>query len=492
MLRFIIDPALLEKSDNSEINDIISYLLETKSGCLAASSLPEIERFAKKKDHLFNLLNSFTIVKTPSYVDFNDKLAVKNLSLYLLDLSAATVNAFVLTENSFFLHHSSKGVHPEIFFDFIGKQSSKSVSFLDLQEINLQKRTAIEQAVDRVISSGWFVLGENVSAFEKEFASYCGTEFCVGVSNGLDALMLILKAYLELGLFSPGDEIIVPSNTYIATILSISHCGLVPVLVEPDLITFNLDPAGIEDSITGKTKAILAVHLYGTPAPMDEINKSAGKHNLKVIEDCAQAQGALYKKRKTGSLGDAGAFSFFPSKNLGALGDAGGVTTSDPELAGCIRELRNYGSSKKYINTLKGYNKRLDEMQASILREKLKTLDQDNEKRKEIARFYREHILNPSIILPLTPGYADPVWHLFVVRTANRDNLAAFLEEEGISTLIHYPVPPHKQQAYREWSRETYRISEKIHAEILSLPISPVMTSKEIELVTEAVNSYKT
>lgn len=362
------------------------------------------------------------------------------------------------------------------------------IPFLDLKKINLRHEEAILNGVRDVLHSGWYVLGEEVKAFESEFANYCGTRYALGVANGLDALELIIKAY-GIG---PGDEVIVPSNTYIASILSISANGATPVLVEPNINTYNIDPTKIEEKITPNTKAILVVHLYGQTCNMAPIREIANKHNLKIIEDCAQSHGAVYSERKAGNLGDAAAFSFYPGKNLGALGDAGAVTTNDEELYQKIVALRNYGSHVKYENLYKGYNSRLDELQAPILREKLKYLDQDNEYRREIATYYLNYIKNESIILPWVeekPG--SHVWHVFAVRTPNRSDFIEYMKLNGIQTMIHYPIPPHKQAAYAEWGHLSFPISEKIHSEIVSLPISPVMDMEDVQRVVEVVNEYK-
>ncbi|MDF2534530.1 MAG: aminotransferase [Bacillales bacterium] len=361
------------------------------------------------------------------------------------------------------------------------------ISFLDLKAINNQYHEELKGAMERVLSSGWYILGNEVESFEKEFAEYCGTQHCIGVSNGLDALKLILKAYG----FGPGDEIIVPSNTYIASILAISEVGATPVLVEPNILTCNIDPSLIEEKITDKTKAILVVHLYGRTAEMNEINRIAQKYNLKVVEDAAQAQGAAYEGRKTGNLGDAAGFSFYPGKNLGALGDAGAITTNDSELAKKIFALRNYGSHKKYENLYQGYNHRLDEIQAAILKVKLAYLDRENVTRKAIAREYMQNIKNDKIILPSKPtNDEEHVWHVFVVRTKERDQFAQYLLENGIQTVVHYPIPPHKQKAYEELKNKSYPISEKIHEEIISIPISPVLSEEEYTTIIKVINQY--
>ncbi|CAM4332634.1 dTDP-4-amino-4,6-dideoxygalactose transaminase [Paenibacillus endophyticus] len=363
------------------------------------------------------------------------------------------------------------------------------IPFLDLKEINMRHEEEITQSIKSFLDSGWYILGKQVEEFEKQFAQYCGTKFCIGVANGLDALSLIIRAY-GIG---EGDEVIVPSNTYIATILAISANHAFPILVEPELLSYNIDPNKIEEKITPKTKAIMVVHLYGQACNMDPINALATKYNLKVIEDCAQAHGAIYKEKKVGNLGDAAAFSFYPGKNLGALGDGGAITLNDEEIYLQLKALRNYGSHKKYENLYKGVNSRLDELHAAVLKVKLKYLDEDNQIRRSIAEYYSDNIHNPLIILPNVEQVdgLSHAWHLYVIRSNNRANLQSFLTNKGIQTLIHYPIPPHKQQAYKEWNNEEYPISEKIHNEVLSLPISPVMRLEDAVKVAEALNEYK-
>lgn len=364
------------------------------------------------------------------------------------------------------------------------------IPFLDLKKLNAQYRDELIEVCTRVIDSGWYILGKEVEQFEKEFAEYCGVKHCIGVANGLDALILILRAYKELGFISDGDEVIVPANTYIASILAISQNNLTPVLVEPDLNTYLLDSNKIEEKITPKTKAILSVHLYGQTCEMDKINEIAKKYNLKVIEDSAQSHGAFFKDKRSGNLGDASGFSFYPGKNLGALGDAGAVTTNDDVLANAIKAIRNYGSHKKYENIYKGVNSRLDEMQAALLRVKLKYLNNEIENRRKIANYYLTNIKNDKIILPTVRKEDNHVWHLFVIRTENRDKLQQYLSDNGIQTLIHYPIAPHKQNAYKEWNDKNYPITEKIHKEVLSLPMSGVQTMEETQKVVEVVNNW--
>ena len=363
------------------------------------------------------------------------------------------------------------------------------ISFLDLKSINTQYRDDLVQACANVIDSGWYVHGTECKAFEKEFAAYCGSDYAIGVANGLDALILILRAYKEMGIMKDGDEVIVPSNTYIASILAISDNNLVPVLVESDINTYLLDPEKVEEKITSKTKAIMPVHLYGQTCEMDDINTIAKKHSLKVIEDSAQSHGAYYKNKRCGNLGDASGFSFYPGKNLGALGDGGAVTTNDEELAKTIRALGNYGSAQKYENIYKGMNSRLDEMQAAMLRVKLGFLDEEIKKRKEIADFYLTNIKNKNIILPNIT--TDSVWHLFVIRSNKRDELQKYLLDNGVQTLVHYPLPPHKQEAYKEWHKESYPISEKIHNEVLSLPIGSHLSQEHVTYIIKVINEFK-
>jgi dTDP-4-amino-4,6-dideoxygalactose transaminase len=364
------------------------------------------------------------------------------------------------------------------------------IPFLDLKGINAQYREELIEACTSVIDSGWYIQGNKCKEFEKEFAGYCGTKYAIGVANGLDALILILRAYKELEIMKDGDEVIVPSNTYIASILAISENNLVPVLVEPDINTYLIDWSKIEEKITSKTKAILPVHLYGQTCLMDKINEIAKKYNLKVIEDSAQSHGAYFEDKRCGNLGDASGFSFYPGKNLGALGDGGVVTTNDDKLAETIRALGNYGSHKKYENLYKGVNSRLDEIQAAMLMVKLRYLDEQVNRRREIAHYYLQNIKNENIILPTVRKYDNHVWHLFVIRTIKRDKLQKYLLGNGIQTLIHYPIPPHKQEAYKECNSENYPISENIHEEVLSLPISGVYSLKDANRVVQVINNF--
>lgn len=365
------------------------------------------------------------------------------------------------------------------------------IKFLDLQQINLAHQQEIEERILQTFRSGWYLLGNEVKNFEENLAQYIGAKHAIGVANGLDALRLILRAYTELGAMQKGDEIIVPANTYIASILAISDNGLVPVLVEPDINTYNIDISKIEEKITDKTKGIMIVHLYGQVIFSDELNALAEKYDLKIVEDNAQAIGAEWKGNKTGNLGGAAGFSFYPGKNLGALGDAGAVTTNDSDLATAIRALSNYGSHQKYVNIYQGLNSRLDEIQAAVLDVKLRYIDKENQRRREIAEQYVNGINNNAITLPILPKDArEHVWHLFVIRTQTREKLQQYLSENGVQTLIHYPIPPHKQEAYKEWHNLSFPITEKIHEEVLSLPISPVMSDEEVKKVIDIVNQY--
>jgi dTDP-4-amino-4,6-dideoxygalactose transaminase len=365
------------------------------------------------------------------------------------------------------------------------------IKFLDLHKINESYNAEFHQKMENVLQSGWFILGNEVKTFETHFANYCGTSYCIGVGNGLDALTLIFKGYIQLGKLQKGDEVLVPANTYIASILAIIQADLVPILVEPKLETYNIDSDLISERITSKTKAILAVHLYGQLADMNPILDIAKQNNLLVIEDAAQAHGAKSKNGlKAGNLGNVAGFSFYPGKNLGALGDGGAITTNDAALAKVLFSLRNYGSEIKYYNDFIGVNSRLDELQAAFLNVKLPHLDHDNEKRRTIAKRYLSEIKNVNIILPDWDSTLNHVFHLFVIRTQNRNELQDFLLKKGIETMIHYPVPPHKQKAFSEWNSFSFPITEQIHQELLSLPISPVMTMEQADFVIRNLNSW--
>lgn len=370
------------------------------------------------------------------------------------------------------------------------------IPFLDLKAINATAREELIAACTRVIDSGWFIGGNELAEFETSFADYCGVSQCIGVANGLDALILTLRAWRELGLIKEGDEVIVPANTYIASILAITENRLVPVLVEPDEESYNLCPRNTEAAISNKTRAIVAVHLYGQLADMPSLQTIADRHNLLLLEDAAQAHGASIGGRKAGNWGHAAAFSFYPGKNLGALGDAGAITTNNEELASTLRALRNYGSHEKYKNILQGVNSRLDEIQAAMLSIKLKHLVAATARRQEIAISYAKGIRNPAIRHPIDSkstlaSLENHVFHLYVIRSRQREALQHHLQSAGIQTLIHYPVPPHKQKAYKNWNSRCYPITETMHREVLSLPISPVMTSAQVDIVIDAVNCFE-
>ncbi|HIF9514541.1 TPA: DegT/DnrJ/EryC1/StrS family aminotransferase [Photobacterium damselae] len=364
------------------------------------------------------------------------------------------------------------------------------IKFLDLQAINGQYQKELKEACARVIDSGWYIMGNELEAFELEFAEYCGVKHAIGVANGLDALTLVIRAWKELGKLKAGDEVIVPANTYIASVLAITENNLIPVFVEPNPTTYNLCPVNVRAAITEKTKAILPVHLYGLISPMPELMDLAKDHNLLVLEDCAQAHGANIDGKKVGNWGDAAGFSFYPGKNLGALGDAGAITTNNDELAQTVKALRNYGSHKKYENLYQGVNSRLDEIQAAMLRVKLRYLDKETARRREIANYYRIKITNPRIQLPEWNNDDNHVFHLFVIQTSQRDELQQYLVENGVQTVIHYPIPPHKQPAYAEWNQQSLPMTEKIHQQVLSLPIDPTMTDKQVEVVVKIINGY--
>ena len=369
------------------------------------------------------------------------------------------------------------------------KHSHHHVSFLDLKQINLSYKKAIQSAMNNVLESGWYILGEHVKTFEKKFADYCQVKHCIGVGNGLDALHLILRS-LDV---QKNDEVIVPSNTYIATWLAVTYAGAIPVPVEPDPITYNIDPERIEKAITSHTRAIIAVHLYGQPADMNPIKEIARHHGLYVIEDAAQAHGSLYNGKPAGSLGDAAGFSFYPGKNLGALGDAGAVTTHDDQIAKKVRLLRNYGSKIKYTNDILGVNSRLDELQAAILNVKLDYLTKENQMRHKWASYYTDHIIETKIIKPHVPEFMTPAWHLYVIRNSQRDQLQRMLNEKGIATLIHYPIPPHLSDAYHylNFSKGSFPVTETLANEMLSIPMGPHLNETDVEYVCNCINSFE-
>ncbi|MGZ3814150.1 MAG: DegT/DnrJ/EryC1/StrS family aminotransferase [Mucilaginibacter sp.] len=461
---------------SSSLNNIeyvlFSELRKTLSSSITTRQIKKLVVLAIK-----NILQKVEIAKTPSYmeIDFEDIEGSQIIA------SARAIDALVLTRDSGMLQkYPEIAIHPKDFIKHCQEQE-QNVSFLDIKAANQALSSGIEQGFDRVLNSGWYILGNEVTKFEQEFADYCEVAYCVGVGNGLEALHLILRAY-GIGI---GDEVIVPANTYIATMLAVTYAGAKPIPVEPDEQTFNLNPLLIEAAITPKTRAIIAVHLYGQPADMEAIKAIASRYNIKVIEDAAQAHGARYKKCRVGALGDAAGFSFYPGKNLGAIGDAGAVTTNDAGLADKLRALRNYGSRVKYVNDFKGFNSRLDELQAAVLREKLIRLDEWNERRKDIADHYFRELLDSPLQLPVVANWADPVWHLFVVRYSRRDNLLKQLLDAGIGTMIHYPIPPHLQAAYAElgFAEGAFPITERIHREVLSLPIGPHLAQSQLQKI---------
>ncbi len=365
-----------------------------------------------------------------------------------------------------------------------------NVPFLSLRDITSKYRDELCDAVCRTVDSGWYLQGDENSRFEFHYAEYIGTKHCIGVANGLDALILVLRAYMELGIMQKGDEVIVPANTYIASILAITENNLTPVLVEPRFETLEIDDELIESKITERTKAIMIVHLYGRCAYTEKIVMLCKKYNLKLIEDNAQAHGCTFDGRRTGSIGDAAGHSFYPGKNLGALGDGGAVTTNEGEIAECIRALANYGSQQKYIFKYQGRNSRLDEIQAAVLDVKLRYLDEDNSLRQQIAAYYYGNIKNSMVKLPIRLQDVNNVYHLFPVFCERRDELQQYLKKHGVQTLIHYPVPPHKQECYKEWNSISLPITERIANEELSLPISPVLTIEEAEYVVKLINAF--
>lgn len=364
------------------------------------------------------------------------------------------------------------------------------VDFLNLKRINAQYRSELISACEKVIDSGWYIMGSELTKFETAFSDYCGVKHCIGVANGLDAITLTLRAWKELGYIKEGDEVLVPANTYIASILAITENKLCPILVEPDLETYNINPLEARKKITNKTKVILPVHLYGQISQMEEISILAKEYGLLVLEDCAQAHGASINGRLAGAWGNAAAFSFYPGKNLGALGDAGAITTNDDELGNTLRALRNYGSHKKYENLYQGVNSRLDEIQSAMLSIKLKFLDSDIAKRRQIAEKYNNQIKNTLISKPYFNDMCHHVWHLYVLRTEHRTQFQQYMTENGVQCLIHYPIPPHKQAAYKYWNNMSLPVTELVHKEIISIPMDPTMTEDEVQQVIDVVNGF--
>ncbi len=487
-IQFLLDEGDLSSKISEVFNSVVSSenkihliiptyetifpLLNSKNG--------DFNNFERLNQLLANSKISNTPLITPTWTNIEHQLLDATAHLYK--------NPIIITQDEDLLSNSK---HADNCINFLKKiYHYQSISFLDLKPLHQELRLPLRQAFERVLNSGWYILGNEVKLFEQEFACYCRTEHCIGVGNGLDALQLILRG-LDIG---TGDEVIVPSNTYIATWLAVSYTGATPVPVEPKLSSYNINPALVEKAITPKTKAIIAVHLYGQVADMDPINAVANKHDLKVIEDAAQAHGAKYKGRPVGSLADAAGFSFYPGKNLGAIGDAGAVTTNNAELAEKIRMVANYGSKIKYQHEVKGLNSRLDELQASFLREKLKKLKQWNAHRKQIAEYYNKAFIDVSdLITPKVESWTDSVWHAYVIRHPQRDRLAKFLADSGIATMIHYPIPPHLQLAYQDlnYLEGSFPIAEQIHKEVLSLPMGPHMTINQIETIISKVQEYE-
>jgi dTDP-4-amino-4,6-dideoxygalactose transaminase len=495
---FILD-LVSRRASNFGLQLNLFYLLLTKGyAAISASQLHNLRyvvmrNYPQFKAEYLEIEARLRIIKTPSNVDLNNKLAILDIEDYLIELSARSVNAKIITSDKVFLANSELAITLVETYNYLIKEN-KTVEFLPLKKINDKHAVELECAIDRVLNSGWYLLGNEAKNFEKHLAEYIGVKHAVGVANGLDALRLIMKAYIEMGIMQEGDEVIVPANTYIASVLAISDNRLKPVLVEPDINTYNLDISLIEKHITARTKAILVVHLYGQVCWSEELEAIAKKYDLKIIEDNAQAIGASYNERKTGTLGDAAGFSFYPGKNLGALGDAGAVTTNDDELATMVRALGNYGSKEKYVNEYQGLNSRMDEIQASMLDVKLKYLDAETQHRRDIAQYYCNNIKNDKIILPSCSPFrglgGNHVWHLFVIRCKERDRLQQYLTENGVQTLIHYPIPPHKQGAYSFMNNYSYAVTEKIHNEVLSLPISPVLDLIEVVKIVELLNKF--
>jgi len=534
-----LDLLLNRIENNPDIIELFSLFLIKKIPIYVSSSQLHTIRFmyvrlskeAQLSENEINkdwndFLKLITIIKSPAYLNYENELAIHDIEDYIIYISSQTIEAKIISHDKRFRKNCDTVITTLEALSEINKQQTSTVNFLSLKDINFAHRIEIEQAIDRVLTSGWYLLGNEVKNFETNLANYVGVKHAIGVANGLDALRLILKAYIEMGIMAEGDEVIVPANTYIASLLAISDNRLTPVLVEPDINTYNLDIQLIEKHITSRTKAIMVVHLYGQVCWSNELEALAKKYNLKIIEDNAQAIGAKFAPlppeggafedvassietsnnqsdspfrglggRLTGSLGHAAGFSFYPGKNLGALGDAGAITTNDDALATMVRALGNYGSKQKYVNEYQGLNSRLDEIQAAMLDVKLKYIDQENEYRRKIACYYIDNIKNEHIILPinhlsLTINHFSHVWHLFIIRSTERDRLQQYLTDNGIQTLIHYPIPPHKQGAYKQMNNVTFSITELIHNEVLSLPISPVMEWEEVERVVQFINKF--
>ena len=493
----ILDIVTKRSLNSSILQRVYNILILENNVFIAACSIPIVDYICKKnyanfyKD-LKDFIENTPIVKTPSCFDFNNALYQKDVEDYTVSISAEVINAKVLTNDKIFLKLSKNSIHSDqIILEVLDKKLNNfKIPFLPLKIVNQKFETEFEKGFDKFLTAGWYILGEQLKKFESEFANYCGTKHCVGVANGLDALIIIIEAYKELGIFKVGDEILVPSNTFIASILAISKAGLVPVLVEPNLDDYLIDVSKIEAKITAKTVAMLPVHLYGQVCNMVQINAIAKQYHLKVIEDSAQSHGAIYQGKKCGDLGDASGFSFYPGKNLGALGDGGAITTNDDNVAEVIKAYRNYGSHIKYENKFQGLNSRLDELQAYFLSVKLKSLDHDNESRRKIATYYLNNIKNQKIILPINETKEEHVWHLFVIRTKYRDELQQYLLKNEIESLIHYPIPPHLQNCYKEFQHLHLPITKELSETVLSIPLHPYLQETEIKYIVQVLNNF--
>ena len=496
-INIILDIVAQRKSDYKEIKSVIDLLRKKNRVFIAASSIPTLYYICNKNydqfyPELVKFVENTPIIKTPSYFDFKNTLYKQDIEDYCIELSAQTINAHIVTNDTYFLKLSERAITPEALVNLLLEEEEKisKIPFLPLKIINQKFETEFEKGFDNFLNKGWYILGEQLKKFETEFANYCGAKHCIGVANGLDALIIILEAYKEMGNFKIGDEVLVPSNTYIASILAISKVGLVPILIEPNMDDYLIDVTKIEAKITKKTVAILPVHLYGQVCNMDALHILAKKYNLKIIEDSAQSHGAIYNGKKCGNLGDASAFSFYPGKNLGALGDGGAITTNDDNLAEVIKAYRNYGSHIKYENKFQGLNSRLDELQASFLFSKLKYLEEDNENRRKNATFFLNNIKNNKIILPKLHKDVGHVWHLFVIRCNNRAELQKYLLANGIESLIHYPIPPHLQNCYKEYQHLHLPITKELSETVLSIPLHPYLLEPALNYMIKVLNQF--
>lgn len=440
---------------------------------------------------LKSLFNYCSIVKTPAYINYNTPQTQYDIEDYLIELSAKTIkDCKIITRNKTFIENSSYTISLDNTIQEISDSVNNSIPFLDLEQMNLPFRQQIENGIDRVLAGGRYLLGDELQQFETHFASFCQAKYAIGVASGLGALKLILSSYMELGKIRHGAEVIVPSYTFIATVLAVTACGLTPVFAEVEVHSYNMDPGCVEQLITAKTAAIIPVHLYGQPADIHELMEIASKHKLLLIEDAAQAHGAIYCDQKTGSLGDAAAFSFYPGKNLGCMGDGGAVTTNDNNLAEVVISMRNYGSTKKYHHDFQGINSRLSEMQAAILDVKLYYLDEEIVSRQHLAGRYLTGITNDSIKLPKIRDNRSHVWHIFPVRCEKRDALQAYLLEKGIQTQIHYPIPVHKQLAFKAFNDLSLPVTEKLANSVLSIPLNSALSESEQDVIIRALDEF--